>query len=175
MVERKERGVAVRLERWLPNRVRSWWNRQRNPRRLNHLLKKASNPLTMLNQILKFLMVGLFDHFIPLVKANSDFNPNSVDVYIKRKRFLLCFTGSKAKDNTQFDPNRPQDYRKKVHLWFALYVQNIFTKICIILMLNYLNVLSCRNSLKDKKITFLQETEVCRTWEANRKGKHSEQ
>lgn len=37
----------------------------------------------------------------------------------------LCFTGTKSKDNTQFDPNRQaSDFKKKVFICLLIYLLN---------------------------------------------------
>lgn len=112
--ERKESGSPMRLESRLPNRVRSWWNPQRSPRRQNHLPKTASSPSTTLSQTSKSLLVCIFDSFFPPTL-------HSVTVVVHYKNVFkslppICFiTGTKPKDNTQFDPNRQaHDFKKKV-------------------------------------------------------------
>lgn len=59
LVERKERGLPVRLESRVPNQVRSWWNLQRSPRQ-NHPPKILSNLLTTVSQTSKSSLVCIY-------------------------------------------------------------------------------------------------------------------
>lgn len=118
--ERKGRGLPVRLESRLPNRVRSWWNLQRSLKNQNHLPKTASNPSTTVSQTSKSSLVCIYDFFFfPSHLTNHYLLYIQLQLYIIKMYSNQCmcfvFTGTKSKDNTQFDPNRQaHDFKKKV-------------------------------------------------------------
>lgn len=93
--ERKGRGLPVRLESRLPNRVRSWWNLQRSLKNQNHLPKTASNPSTTVSQTSKSSLVCIYDFFFPLTFDKSLPTLHTVTVVHYKNVFksvhVLCF------------------------------------------------------------------------------------
>lgn len=82
---------------------------------------------------------------------------------------LLFYSGTKSKDNTQFDPNRQdRDFKKKVCSKFLSIID---------LFLNKLTDLTFpfnRNNQRARNPTLGQGPEVCLTWLENQKGKMTE-